>query len=63
MGVVVKHQFLTVPMVEVFFSDICLQVVMTKSFLIFIILYWEKLLKVINEIQQSYFLYIAFFHC
>ena len=33
----------------VFFRDICLYVVMTTSFLIFIILYWDKLLKIINN--------------
>ena len=34
---------------------------MTASFLIFSTLYWENLLKVSNEIWQSYFLLIVFF--
>ena len=49
MGVVAK-QFPTMAMINVFFRDICLQVVMATSFLIFIILYWENLLKFIIEI-------------
>ena len=48
----------------VFFTDICLYVVMKTSVLIFLFycsLHWETLLSVINETQQLYFLRTCFF--